>query len=71
MHKNIDTPLCFEVHVGLKESLWLMDHVFINTQVTPEAGEHEKVARKNMTSTQNLKDFFSFNFRNYIKDRLL
>lgn len=37
-----------------------MDCLFINTHahITPEAGEHEKVAWKNISSVQNLKDFF-------------
>lgn len=37
-----------------------MDCLFINTHAytTPEAGKHEKVACKNISAVQNLKDFF-------------
>lgn len=61
MHKSIDSPLCFEDHVGVKGSAWLMDCPFINTRAyaTAEAGGHEKVECKNVPSTQNLKDFFN------------
>lgn len=62
MLKTIDMAQCFEVHIGLPASKWLMDCIFINTHAytTPKAGDDGNTVCKDLPSIQNLQDFNIF-----------